>query len=86
MFPVPALSLSLRVPFVAKKDETDVLAIASNVSCQTRGEFVFSLDAAKTDKSQLILFTGNAQTHMSFPNLGGPWLPSFSSPGFQHHL
>jgi hypothetical protein len=61
-----ALSLSLRMPFVAKKDETDILAVASNVSCQTRGELVFSVDAAKTDKSQPASVTEHTQTNSAF--------------------
>ena len=63
MLPVASLGLSLRMPFVAKENETDVLEIVSNVSCQTRGEPVFSLDAAKKDKSQPLAFPGNKQTH-----------------------
>ena len=57
--------------FVAKENETDVLAIVSNVSCQTRGELVFSLDAATKEKSQPLSFPGNMQTHTGFFNLGG---------------
>ena len=66
MLPVASLGLSLRMPFVAKENETDVLAIVSNASCQTRGEPVFSLDAAKEDKSQPLAFPGNMQTHKTW--------------------
>lgn len=67
MFPILNLeSLSLRMPFVAKENETDVLATASSVSCQTRGELVFSVDAAKKDKSQPTPFPGKTPTHMGF--------------------
>lgn len=60
-----AQSLSLRMPVVAKRDEAHVLAVASNTSCQTRGELVFNLAAAKRDKPQPTLVTGNAcaRTH-----------------------
>lgn len=69
------------MPVVAKKDEADVLAVASNASCQTRGELVFSLAAAKTDKPQPTLVTGNACTHEreSVSNLGGLQLPAAAS-------
>lgn len=82
-------SLSLRMPVVAKRHEADVLAVASNTSCQTRGELVFSLAAAKRDKPQPTLVTGNARTHKereNISNLGGPQLlaVSLSSAGFQH--
>lgn len=64
MFPILSLeSLSPRMPFVAKENETDVLAGTSNVSCQTRGELVFSLEAAKEDRSQPISLPGKTQTH-----------------------
>ena len=66
MLPVASLGLFLRMPFVAKENETDVLAIVSNASCQTRGEPVFSLDAAKEDKSQPLAFPGNMQTHKTW--------------------
>lgn len=77
------------MPVVAKRDEADVLAVASNASCQTRGELVFSLAAAKRDKPQPTLVTGNARTHNeSITNLGGLQLlaASLSSAGFQHGL
>lgn len=86
-----AQSLSLRMLVVAKRDEADVLAVASNTSCQTRGELVFSLAAAKRDKPQPTLVTGNARTHNErarerVSNLGGLQLPaaSLSSAEFQH--
>lgn len=86
-----AQSLSLRMPVVAKRDEAHVLAVASNTSCQTRGELVFNLAAAKRQKPQPTLVTGNAPVHTqqeSISNLGGLRLPadSLSSARFQHCL
>lgn len=74
------------MPVVAKKDEADVLAVASKASCQTRGELVFSLAAAKTDKPQPALVTGNERTHTRERlKPGRPAAPSgLSSAEFQH--
>lgn len=66
------------MPLVAKENETDVLATASNVPCQTRGELVFSLDAAKKDMSQLQSFPGNRHTLRRAPQTWAAALPAAS--------